>query len=445
MTALFYTLGCKVNQYETQAMRALMEAAGFETGAYEPGVIGCEGVIVINSCTVTGESDRKLRQLLRRCRRDNPGAVLVLTGCMPQAFPEQAARLSDADVVLGNASRRSLPEKTAEFLSHHRRIVEISSHQERFEALEIEEFQGRTRAFVKIEDGCNRFCSYCIIPYARGRVRSRPLEDLRRELESLAAGGYREVVLTGINLTAYGQDLAVSDRPLSLCDAVETACAVGGLQRVRLGSLEPDMLSESAVGRLAAQDRLCPQFHLSLQSGCDETLRRMNRRYTTEEYRQVCQMLRRAFPDCALTTDVMVGFPGESEEDFRRSLAFVEEIGFSKVHVFAYSRRPGTRADRFPDQVERTEKARRSRLLTQVCEASRRRWMEQAVERAAASEEGVEILLETRRADGCLEGYTRDYLPVKVAGGGVPGELIPVRLTALGEEAVWAVPLLDRD
>lgn len=442
MTALFHTLGCKVNQYETQAMRALMDKAGYETGGYEPGQAGCDGIIVINSCTVTGESDRKLRQLLRRCRRDNPDAVLVLTGCMPQAFPEQAADLLDADVVLGNASRRELPARVAAFLTHHQRIVEVRPHDERFESLGIEEFQGRTRAFVKIEDGCNRFCSYCIIPYARGRVRSRPLEELKEELTVLADKGYREVVLTGINLTAYGQDLTGEDgRALTLCDAVEAACGIPGLRRVRLGSLEPDMLDDSAIARLAAQEKLCPQFHLSLQSGCDETLRRMNRRYTTAEYRLACDKLRQAFSRCALTTDVMVGFPGEDEEEFNRSLAFVEEIGFSKVHVFAYSRRPGTRADRFPDQVERTEKTRRSHRLTEVCEEGRRRWMERAVS-ADSSPHGVEVLLETRCDGGRLEGYTADYLPVRVSAEGyTPGELVPVRLTGIRDGCVLGTVL----
>ena len=434
MEALFHTLGCKVNQYETQAMRALMESAGNETGAYEPGRAGCTGVIVVNSCTVTGESDRKLRQLLRRCRRDNPQAVLVLTGCMPQAFPEAAAAIGEADVVLGNASRRELPARVEEFLLRHQRVVDIGAHASRFESLHIGEFQGRTRAFVKIEDGCNRFCSYCIIPYARGRVRSKPPEELAEELRALAEKGYAEVVLAGINLTAYGQEWGGS-----LCDAVEAACAVPGLRRVRLGSLEPDMLDDGAVRRLAAQEKLCPQFHVALQSGCDATLRRMKRRYTTEEYRRVCRCLREKFPGCALTTDVMVGFPGEGEEEFARSLAFVEEIGFSKVHVFAYSPRPGTPAADMPAQVERAEKARRSRLLAKAAEDSRRRWMSGQVGGT------VEVLLETRRDGEAFEGFTPDYLPVKAeVPGGRPGQTVRVRLTGVEDDFVRGVPLEEK-
>ncbi len=430
MEALFHTLGCKVNQYETQAMRALMAAAGYETDLYEPGRTGCAGVIVINSCTVTGESDRKLRQLLRRCRRDNPQAVLVLTGCMPQAFPETAAALEEADVVLGNASRRELPARVEEYLLRHQRVVAVGEHSSRFESLQIGEFQGRTRAFVKIEDGCNRFCSYCIIPYARGRVRSKPLEELTEELRQLAAKGYAEVVLAGINLTAYGQEWGGS-----LCDAVEAACAVPGIRRVRLGSLEPDMLDEAAVDRLAAQKKLCPQFHVALQSGCDDTLHRMNRRYTSEEYRRVCRLLREKFPGCALTTDVMVGFPGESEEDFARSLAFVEEIGFSKVHVFAYSSRPGTPAAKMPGQVDRAEKNRRSRQLSEAAGRSRKKWMADQIGRTA------EMLLETRREGEELEGFTPDYLPVKAAvENGRPGQTVQVRLVEVEGDFVRGVP-----
>ncbi len=430
MRALFHTLGCKVNQYETQAMRRLMEESGYETGEFAAGFSAGEDdqlVLVINSCTVTGESDRKLRQLLRRCRRDNPRAVIVLTGCMPQAFPETAEQFSEADIVLGNAARRSLPEQIARFLALGQRIVEIPTHGRDFEPLAIREFQGRTRAFVKIEDGCNRFCSYCIIPYARGRVRSRSLEELREELAALAAGGYQEVVLVGINLTAYGQD-----RGLSLADAVEAAGAISGIRRIRLGSLEPDFLTPAMIRRLAAQPKLCPQFHLSLQSGCDATLRRMNRRYTAAEYAEVCRLLREAFPGCALTTDVMVGFPGEDETEFEASCRFVEEIGFARVHIFAYSRRPGTPAATAPEQVPAAEKAARSRRLAVVCERSRAAYETGMIGREA------EVLLETRTADGYTEGYTATYLPVRVKTDRQPGEVIRVRILERLPEACIA-------
>lgn len=405
MKAYFHTLGCKVNQYETQAMMRLLEEQGFDTAEYELGQpdVG-ECAIIINSCTVTGESDRKLRQLLRRCRRDNPHAILVLTGCMPQVFPETAAGFSEADIVLGNAARRALPAHLNRFLATGTRMVDISPHDTAFESLHIDQFQGRTRAFVKIEDGCNRFCTYCIIPYARGRVRSRPLADLERELHRLAANGYTEVVLVGINLTAYGQDSGTC-----IADAVECACGVPGILRVRLGSLEPDHLTPELIERLAEQEKLCPQFHVALQSGCDATLKRMNRHYDTAQYRAVCRQLRQAFPGCALTTDIMVGFPGETEEEFEQSLRFVKEMNFSRLHCFAYSRREGTIAAKASGQVSRTEKNRRNRRMIEVGEASCQAYGATLVGRTVA------VLTETETADGA-EGYTDTYVPVVVRG-----------------------------
>lgn len=436
MRALFYTLGCKVNQYETQAMMRCMADNGYETGEYLPGSPDAgDAVIVLNSCTVTGESDRKLRQLLRRCRRENPRAVLVLTGCLPQAFPEEAEGFAEADVVLGNAARAALPRCVNQYRELGHRIVEIPDHGKAFESLSIDAFQGRTRAFVKIEDGCDRFCAYCVIPRARGRVRSKPIPELYSELRLLAARGYREVVLVGINLTAYGKDTGAD-----LCDAVETACAVEGIDRVRLGSLEPDCLTPAVIARLALPgcSSLCPQFHLSLQSGCDATLSRMRRRYTTDEYRQVCERLREAFPGCALTTDVMVGFPGETGEEFERSRRFVEEIGFARVHVFAYSRRAGTPAATAPGQVSRAEKARRAALMADTAAAGRDAFAAAHIGRIA------EVLVETREESGAALGYTRDYLPVRVLAVGDalpdPGSIVRVRLTGADEGTCTGMP-----
>ena len=323
MTVKIITLGCKVNQYESQAMLEALLAAAFTQAAPDEAA----GVVVVNSCTVTAQSDHKVRQALRRAKKDNPGAVTVLTGCMPQAFPDAAAALLEADIVLGNTKRSDLVPRLQEFLATKQRVVDIAPHVtgEPFEPLHVSEFHGRTRAFLKIQDGCDRFCAYCIIPYARGRVRSKALEDIRQEVAQLGQAGYKEVVLTGINLPAYGKELG-----LHLCDAVEAACEATGIQRVRLGSLEPEQLTPEVIARMASQDKLCPQFHLSLQSGCDATLRRMNRHYTTAEYGQIVGNLREAFPGCAITTDVMVGFAGETEEEFEASLSFVRKIGFSK-------------------------------------------------------------------------------------------------------------------
>lgn len=432
MKALFYTLGCKVNQYETETMRKYLTENGYETDDWIPGhVIDFSGVIIINSCTVTAESDRKQRQLLRRCRRENPHAVIVLTGCMPQAFPEIAEHLPEADIVLGNAARSSLLRHIHTYLTMGQRIVSIIPHDSKFEPMHIDTFSGHTRCFVKIEDGCNRFCSYCIIPYARGRVRSKPLADLRAELESLAANGYHEIVLVGINLTAYGQA-----EGYTIADAVETACAIDPIRRIRLGSLEPDMLTDDIIRRFAIyKQKLCPQFHLSLQSGCDATLKRMNRHYTTQEYRNVCQKLREIFPDCALTTDVMVGYPGEDENEFDASLSFVRSIGFAKVHVFPYSRRPGTPAAKAYNQVSAAEKAARSHKMSEVCATESERYMRSFIGRT------LEVLLENRTDGGWSEGFSSNYLPVRIRqSNAAAGTILSVRITDCSDGFLIGLP-----
>ena len=422
MNVKFITLGCKVNQVESEAMREALLAGGFQEAA--------EGqtadVVVVNSCTVTAVSDQKARQALRREKKRNPGAVAVLTGCWPQAFPQEAEDFLEADIVLGTTRRAALLPKILEYLSTKQRIVDIAPHEkgEKFEKLTISAMHGRTRAFLKIEDGCDRFCSYCIIPYARGRVRSKPLEDIKAEAALLGDHGYREVVLTGINLPAYGKDLG-----LHLCDAVEAACAAPGIARVRLGSLEPEQLTPEVIARMAKQEKLCPQFHLSLQSGCDATLKRMNRHYTTAEYRQIVRNLRQAFPNCAITTDIMVGFAGETEEEFAASLAFAKEIAFAKVHVFAYSRRPGTRAYDMPGQVANKVKEDRSRQMIAATLATQQDFFAAQVGRVE------EVLFEQEREKNVYEGYTRNYTPVRAASA-VPlqGQVLPVEITQALED-----------
>lgn len=425
MIIAFHTHGCKVNQYETQAMRRQMEQAGHQTIEFDHNCAHAD-VLVINSCTVTGESDRKLRQFLRRCRRALPDAVIVLCGCMPQAYPDAAFALPEVDIVLGNAVRRDLLPKLEEYFVEKARICCVPNHTSTYEPLDIDAFQGRTRAFVKIQDGCNRFCSYCIIPYARGRVRSRQPADITAELSRLAANGYKEVVLVGINLTAYGQDLG-----LTIADAVDAACAVDGLERVRLGSLEPDFITDEVIARMKRQPKLCPQFHLALQSGCDATLKRMNRHYTTAEYADLCQRLRHHFPNCAITTDVMVGFPGETEEEFDATCRFVESVHFARAHIFAYSRRRGTVADRLPQQVENAEKLRRSKIMQDLCNRS-------AAEYAAQyNGKIVSVLLETPRDNHHVDGHTDTYLTVLVKTNRPEGSLIPVRITGCKNDLLF--------
>ena len=430
MLVSFHTLGCKVNQYETQAMRKQLETAGYKTAEYVPGETDVD-VLVINSCTVTGESDRKLRQFLRRCRRALPHAVIVLCGCMSQAYPDAAFALPEVDIVLGNAMRSDLLPKLEEYFVEKQRICCVPAHTSVYEPLDIDDFQGRTRAFVKIQDGCNRFCSYCIIPYARGRVRSRRPEDITAELTRLAAKGYKEVVLVGINLTAYGQDCG-----LDIADAVDAACAVEGLERVRLGSLEPDFITDEVIARMKAQPKLCPQFHLALQSGCDATLKRMNRHYTTAEYADLCARLRYHFPDCAITTDVMVGFPGESQEEFEESLRFVESVDFARAHIFAYSRRPGTNADRLPNQIDNGEKTHRSKMMQDVCNKSAAAYASRYVGQT------VSVLLETPYPDGIIDGHTDTYLTVMVKPDKPEGTLLPVRITCCKGDILYGEEML---
>lgn len=422
MRVSFYTLGCKVNQYETQAIAAQFQKAGFELAGPEEKA----DVFVVNSCTVTATGDKKTRNRLARFRRENPDAVVVLTGCFPQAFPEKAKALPGIDVVTGAGNKNRIVELTLRAISEKSRIVEIVEHTpgEGFEEMQVQDFGEHTRAFVKIQDGCDHYCSYCIIPTARGRVRSKPLEAIRRELSVLAQNGYREVVLVGINLPCYGKDLG-----LRLIDAAECACSVEGIERVRLGSLEPELLTDEDMMRLAAQPKFCPQFHLSLQSGCDAILRQMNRHYTTEEYLEIVRFIRNHFENPSITTDIIVGFPGESEEHFLQSLAFVREVGFARVHCFPYSRREGTRAAALPDQLPARVKEERNRRLAAEAERCKAAFLKEQVGRTE------EVLLERQREDGSFEGYTKNYTPVRIKGEGLsPGQIVLCRLDCCSEE-----------
>ena len=418
MRVCFYTLGCKVNLNETGALEQLFERNGF--------TVVPEGqpadVYIVNSCTVTNFGDQKSRKWLRQAKRNNPGAVTVLTGCYPQAFPEAAARLMEADLVCGNTDRRAILDNVQKLLAGHERIVAIQPHArgEAFEEMPVDRFESHTRAFIKVEDGCNRRCAYCVIPRARGPVRSRAEESILAELRQLAAAGYREAVLSAISLPSYG-----SDTGTSLCELIEQCAAVEGIERIRLGSLDPDMLTPEDIRRMAAVDKLCPQFHLSLQSGCDATLRRMRRPYTTAQYLEVVEQLRAAYGSrpVSFTTDCICGFPGETEADFEASCAFLEQVGFLRVHVFPYSRREGTPAYSFPDQVVEEEKQARSRRMHLRAEAVRTRVL--------AGLEGAEdeVLLETPLSATVFTGYTRLYVPVAVAAPGcAAGQIVRVRL-----------------
>ena len=428
MRVCFYTLGCKVNLNETGALEQMFRGAGF--------TIVPEGeeadVFVVNSCTVTNFGDQKSRKWLRRAKRENPGAVTVLTGCYPQAFPEEAANFLEADLVCGNGDRKAILDNVRKLLNGHERIVAVTPHKrgELFEELPVERFETHTRAFIKVEDGCNCQCAYCVIPRARGPVRSRAEASILNELRQLAASGYREVVLSAISLPSYGLDTGTN-----LVELVEKCAQVEGIERIRLGSLDPDMLTPEFIARLAAVDKLCPQFHLSLQSGCTATLRRMRRVYTAEQYAQVVADIRAAYGDrpVSFTTDCICGFPGETVEDFEESCAFLKQIGFLKVHVFPYSRRSGTPAYDFPDQVHEREKQERSRTMNALAEELRRDVL--------TTYEGMEdeVLLETALSETLFTGYTRLYVPVVVsAPGRKSGEIVRVRLGSYDGERVRA-------
>ena len=418
MRICFYTLGCKVNLNETGALEHL-----FRTNGY---TIVPEGenadVYVVNSCTVTNFGDQKSRKWLRRAKRENPDAVTVLTGCYPQAFPEEAAAFMEADLVCGNGDRKAILDNVNKLLAGHERIVDVKPHEkgELFEELPVERFESHTRAFIKVEDGCNRQCAYCVIPRARGRVRSRSEASILAELRTLADAGYREVVLSAISLPSYGQDTGTN-----LTELVEKCAAVEGIERIRLGSLDPDMLTDETIARLSRVDKLCPQFHLSLQSGCTATLRRMRRVYTAEQYLTVVEKLKAAFGEgnLSFTTDCICGFPGESEEDFAESCDFLRKVGFLKVHVFPFSRRKGTPAYDFPGQIHERAKQERSRRMNEIAEQVRC----EALAKLIGTEDTV--LLENQLSGTMFTGYTRLYVPVVVSAPGyTSGQIVRVRL-----------------
>lgn len=420
------TLGCKVNQYESEAICSRFAAMGYEIA--DPADEA--DVYIINSCSVTAESDRKTRQTVRKYKKLHPGAVVVLTGCMPQAFPDSASRLPEADIVVGNRSNAEIPRLVAAY--NGTRVVAVEPHtaEEPFCCDTVSSFHGKTRAILKVEDGCNRFCSYCIIPYARGRVRSKPLEIIEAEAAALAAAGYREIVLVGINLSAYGLGT-----DFTIVDAVKAAAKPLGILRVRLGSLEPDHITDAVITGLQGIPAFCPQFHISLQSGCDNTLRRMNRHYTAAEYALLCRKLRQAFADATITTDVMVGFAGETPADFEESLNFVKAIGFEKTHIFPYSRRPGTVADRMPNQLTASEKEERAARMSTEAEKLRQAFLHRQIGRQ------LTVIPEEHGGSREVRGYTANYTPVKIKGEQIPfGE--PVTVTIEGVEGDWCIGTL---
>ncbi len=416
-TVAFHTLGCKVNQYDSQAMLELFERAGYQPGDFDQ---PCD-VYVVNTCTVTGTGDKKSMQAVRRARRLNPAADIIVCGCMAQRDGEMLLADTDARLILGTARRAEIVTLLEQAQREHTRLCAVTDvRRAAFEPLLITHQEGRTRATLKIQEGCDRFCTYCIIPYVRGGIRSRSVQDVRDEAARLAQAGYREIVLTGIHLTSYGRDLKNGDTLLSVIRAIHD---IAGVERIRLGSLEPVIATADFARALGEMPKLCPQFHLALQSGCDSVLRRMRRRYDTAAFRESAQALRAVFPDCALTTDVMSGFPGETDAEHRQSLDFCREMRFARMHVFPYSEREGTAAATMPDPVPRHIREERARELIALGAG-----MAEDYRRAQLGT--VRRVLFEQCAEGVSVGYTPEYMRCEALGT-VCGQTLPVRMTGL--------------
>lgn len=402
--AALHNLGCKVNAYETEAMQHLLEEAGYEIVPFTQKA----DVYVINTCSVTNMADRKSRQMLHKAKKNNPDSIVVAAGCYVQTSEKEVLNDLSVDIVIGNDRKHDLVRLLEEYSldSVNDTVDDINDGKHDFEELFIDQTKEHTRAFIKVQDGCNQFCSYCIIPYARGRVRSRRFENVIAEVERLAANGFKEVVLTGIHLSSYGVDFEEATGLLELIQAVN---AVKGIERIRLGSLEPKIVTEHFASELSKLDKICPHFHLSLQSGCDATLKRMNRKYTTKEYERGCELLRKYFVHPAITTDVIVGFPGETEKEFEQTKAYLEHIHFYEMHIFKYSKRKGTRAAVMPDQIDEQIKAARSEKLIALGHDMSKEFRKFYIGK------NEEALFEEKAVIGDKEyfvGYTKEYVKV---------------------------------
>lgn len=403
----FHTLGCKVNTYETDAMEQMLLSHGYEIVSFE----NQADIYIINTCSVTNMADRKSRQMLHKAKKKNPNAVVVAAGCYVQAAPKEVLADAGVDLVIGNNRKQDLVQILEDYFKEHREeaVIDINKEQE-YEELELDFVSDHTRAYIKVQDGCNQFCSYCIIPYTRGRVRSRAKQDVISEIKRIAKNGTKEVVLTGIHLSSYGKDFKDGTDLLDLIKAVQE---VNGIQRIRLGSLEPRIITLEFAQELRKLDKFCPHFHLSLQSGCEATLKRMNRHYTPEEYYEKCELLREVFEHPAITTDVIVGFPGETEEEFEETYKFLEKVNFYEMHVFKYSKRKGTRAAEMENQVPEPIKTKRSNILLELTRECSKRYRSFWIGRE------VNVLLEEKIVlDGEVYtvGHTKEYVKAAVKG-----------------------------
>lgn len=422
--AALHNLGCKVNAYETEAMQHLLEEAGYEIVPFTQKA----DVYVINTCSVTNMADRKSRQMLHKAKKNNPDSIVVAAGCYVQTSEKEVLNDLSVDIVIGNDRKHDLVRLLEEYSldSVNDTVDDINDGKHDFEELFIDQTKEHTRAFIKVQDGCNQFCSYCIIPYARGRVRSRRFENVIAEVERLAANGFKEVVLTGIHLSSYGVDFEEATGLLELIQAVN---AVKGIERIRLGSLEPKIVTEHFASELSKLDKICPHFHLSLQSGCDATLKRMNRKYTTKEYERGCELLRKYFVHPAITTDVIVGFPGETEDEFEQTKAYLEHIHFYEMHIFKYSKRKGTRAAVMPDQIDEQIKAARSEKLIALGHDMSKEFRKFYIGK------NEEVLFEEKAVIGDKEyfvGYIKEYVKVaKETAENLENQIVSGRISGM--------------
>ncbi len=415
----FYTLGCKVNQYETEAMEELFEKKGYQIVESDE----VADIYVINTCTVTNLGDRKSRQFIRRAKRSNKNSIIAVVGCYSQVAPDEVGKIEGVDVVIGTTHRDKIVDLCEKAITNNEKInivKDIKGYKD-FENLDIINVKSKTRAYIKIQEGCNQFCSYCIIPYARGPIRSRNLKDIIEETKRLSEAGFKEIILTGIHVASYGKDLG----PLTLLDVIEEVAKVDGIERIRLSSIEPTLIDSLFMERTLNTNKLCDHFHLSLQSGSDTVLKRMNRKYTTQQYREIVKLIRGYMPNVGITTDIIVGFPGETDMEFQQTCDFVEEIGFSRIHVFKYSPRKGTPASRFKNQIHGDIKNYRSDKLISLGN----KLMKDFNKRFLGN--SLEVLFEENSKDdmGFMEGYTTNYIRVKAKGeDSIRGKILPVKI-----------------
>jgi len=425
--AAFYTLGCKVNQYETEAISRLFEKEGYEIVEFEEPA----DVYVINTCTVTNLSARKSRQMIRRARNNNQNSIIAVVGCYPQTAPEEVSSIPGVNLIIGTKDRNKIIDYIKEIEPDRKKLNLVGNIMQTklFEELPVDLYKERTRAYLKIQEGCNQFCTYCIIPYARGPIRSRAPEDILGEVRRLADSGFKEIVLTGIHVASYGKDI----KYISLLDIIHKVHEIDGIERIRLGSIEPTTVTDEFVEMAGSLRKLCPHYHISLQSGCDETLKRMNRRYTTAEYRNVVEKLRNNIRDVAITTDVIVGFPGESEEEFRQTYDFLEEISFAQMHIFKFSPRKGTPAATFSGQVPSEKKDERSDKLIALSQTKNLEYNQKFVGRVKK----VLFEQEVKTLQGMVEGLTDNYIRVVCKGDNkLKGKLLEVNLDNAVEDYI---------